>query len=195
LRAQERFAVGPFLGFFVSNFSFAGPIGNVVPGSENYRQQTAVIVGAEATLWLTPRLGVGTTVSWSPSDVRQQAISPDTSLPASVLLIGGFFSLRLTPAQLANDVRLRAGVASLAHLGDAFAPYRHPRSLTCLLGIEATLPLASQFRVAGGLDLHLYSFQLTDTLGTQYQKRFMTDLVARVGVQWIHGHHHVEGGA
>jgi hypothetical protein len=189
LIAQERLAVGPFLGFFVSNFSFAGPIGNVVPGSENYRQQTAAVFGAEANLWLSPRLGIGAVFSWTPSDVRQEAISPDTSLPAAVLLMGGFLSLRLTPSRLTNDVRLRAGVASLKHMGAAFEPYGHPRSLTGLLGIDATLPLVSQLRVAGGLDMYLYSFQLTDSLGTQYQKRFMADLVARVGALWTYGHH------
>ena len=188
LLAQERWALGPFVGFFVSNFSFAGPIGNVIPGSENYRQQTAPAFGAEATFWFNTRLGFGGVVTWSPSDVRQEAISPATSFPASVLLAGGFLSLRLTPSQFANDVRVRAGVASLAHQGEAFTPHGHPTSMTALLGIGASLPLKSQLRVAGGLDAYLYSFQLTDSQGTRYEKRFMTDLVARVGMLWVHGH-------
>jgi len=188
LRAQVTLEAGPSVGFFAPTTSFAGQLGSIFPLSRNYKQRIALAVAGEAVLWLSSRVGVGAQVGWSPSDVRQEGESADTSLPASLQWLGGFLALKVTPRHLTNDLRLRAGVGYLRHRGGAFALYNFPSSTTALLGIETTFPLGRRVRIAAGLDAYVYSLQLTDTLGTRYEKRAQTDLLGRVGLHWLLGH-------
>ena len=191
LLAQDRVEVGPLVGFFAPTTTFAGPL-RMVPGSNNYTLNIAIAVGAEANIWLTPRVGLGALIGWSPSAVRQESATlADTSLSAPVQLFGMFLALKFNLSHLNGDVRARAGAGYLRHMGAAFAPYGHPGSLTGLVGIEATLPLRRALRLTGGLDAYLYSLQLTDTFGTRYEHRFQADLLARVGLMWVPGAHRV----
>ena len=181
LLAQERYTVAPVIGLFVSTNAFEGPFGTEVE-SNNYTQNTAPVLGAAGVLWLTSRVGVGASFAWTPSDVRRGGMS--TTTPASVMLLSTFLAMRLTPSE-ATDLRLRAGVGLVGHLGSALEAYGHPKSLSFLGSMETTLPISAGVRAAGGVDAYFYNFQLTDpSSGWKYEKRFMIDVIARVGLIW-----------
>ena len=183
LRSQERYTVEPVIGLFVSTTAFDGPFGTEVE-SNNYTQSTAALVGAAGVLWLSSRTGVGASVAWTPSDVRQGGVS--TTTPASVMLLSTFLSMKFTPSEDTDlDLRLRAGIALVGHLGSTYDAYDHPQSLSFLGSMETTVPISTGLRAAGGLDAYIYNFQLTDpSTGWHYEKRVMIDVAARVGLTW-----------
>ena len=181
LPAQERYAVAPVIGLFVSTNAFEGPFGTEIE-SNNYTQRTAMVLGAAGVLWLTSRVGVGTSFAWTSSDVRRGGASSTT--PASVMLLSTFLAMRFTPSE-GTDLRLRAGVGLVGHQGPTFEAYGHPKSLSFLGSMESTLPISAGVRAAGGLDAYFYNFQITDpSSGWQYENRLMIDLIARVGLIW-----------
>jgi len=184
LSAQSGTELGLSVGLYSPMSSFEGRMGPVVPGSNNYKHQAALALGIDVGFWSKEDpLGFTVQFGMSSSDVRQEAISGDTSLPASVWWIGAALAYKVVPRNEKNDVRFRAGLGYLHHGGSAFEPYGSKGSLTGLLGLEATMPLRPGLLVFGGADGHLYSLQLTEP-GASYESRFQTDIIARIGVRW-----------
>lgn len=183
-RSAEQRRSGPVPRLLRTALVLRGPHRPRLARLEQLQAPSGGRYGAEGHLWPTEHVGLAVQLGFSSSDVRQEQISGVTSLPASVWWLGGSAAFKLTPADLANDVRLRVGAGYVQHNGLAFRPYSSPSSVTALAGIGATWPLGPSFRVAVGLDSYFYSLQLTDTLGTRYRSRFQSDMVARIGVLW-----------
>ena len=186
LRAQERFSVGPMVGLYFATSSFVGPA-NPPTASRSYKHAIAPVLGAQGTYWLSSHAGIGATVAWSTSDVREATGSTQVSTPAAVTLLAGFLALRVNSLEQDNAFQIRLGIAQVAHHGEFFEPFGEPRNLAGVFGIDAALPIGSHLSGGGGVDAYVYPLELTSATGLRYEKRTMIDAVARVGIAWTFG--------
>ena len=186
LRAQERFSVGPMVGLYLAASAFVGPA-SPPTSSRTYKHAIAPVLGAQGTYWLSSHAGIGATVAWSSSDVREASGSTQVSTPAAVTLLAGFLALRVNSLEQDNAFQVRLGIAQVAHHGEFFEPFGEPRNLAGVFGIDAALPIGSHLSGGGGVDAYVYPLQLTSSTGLQYEKRTMIDAVARVGIAWTFG--------
>jgi hypothetical protein len=190
LHSQERLTIGPFVGVFISTGQFHGPLRTIFPESGVYRHRTAVALGVAGTFWVTPEIGVGGAFAWAPSDV-QQAPPADSVFSASVQVLAAFLSVRLKPEEGPYDIRLRAGVGQMAHVGRFYEPLGNTKPLAAFGAIETAYSLTPQLKGIAGFDAYFYSFQLSGSTITP-ERHLMIDLVVRVGLNWsVLAHPHI----
>lgn len=191
IAAQVRFEVGPYIGIYAPTASFSsapfpGPF--MLPPATS-RQGTAVVVGAQGTLWLDSRLGLSIQWGTASSAVRTRAEFgvQEAEQPARVSAGAVQLLVPLQVPSLQGRVHVGAGVGLVRRSGDFYEAYERPRNVTGVLGLGSDFALSRLAHLTLGFQSYLYSLQLRDSEGTTFDSGFQTDLLARVGFMLLLG--------
>ena len=185
--AQAQVEIAPYVAVYSPTSGFSV---NALPGSRDFgfadaKQQVAVAIGGSVRYWTDPRFGLELTVAHGSSDIRisqDTPFTPDTSLPASITMVGLAGLFRFSLGDLPNPLWFEAGAIRIRRTGRAFRGYEVAKPIGASTGVGTSLPLTDWLRADFGFKALIYQFSVKDSLGTLPGGGMQLDLLARLGI-------------
>jgi hypothetical protein len=182
---QVSVQVGPYAGIYAPTASFgSAPLPSPFAIPSTSRQSTALIVGAQATLWLDSRIGLSAQWGTASSTIRTRGEIGGQEAKQSARVSAGALQL-LVPLQgpsLQRRVYISGGIGLMRRGGDFFDAYEQPSNVTGVLGVGSQFALGRRAQVLLGFDTYLYSLRLREPGGATFDSGFQGDLLARAGI-------------
>lgn len=176
----------PYVGFYAPTSDFKlRPLPPYTGfGLATGKQETGILLGGQARVWVTPRFGFQVGAAHAASDLkvsRQFTTAPDTSIAASltILTFGGL--VRFPVSALSNPIWGELGAAVVRRQGEVFDAYDNPRTVGGMIGLGTGLGLTNRLRADISFRGIIYKFGLQDSLGT-LPSQMHVDLMAHVGL-------------
>ncbi|HMU62830.1 MAG TPA: hypothetical protein PKA66_13670 [Gemmatimonadales bacterium] len=135
-----------------------------VYGPTQAKFTTAFTYGAAGRVWVAPRLGLQATIGFAGGSLLVQppfGSSPDTSYASSSTALTIAFLYRLSTPTIPNAVWLSAGPLWINQESPRLDGIDGTSSLGLAFGAGSSLPISDRIRVSLGLDLFLYSLNLS----------------------------------
>lgn len=199
LAAQTSLDVGPLIGDYQPLGHFHGPPNYVTPLPLSPQQLAGAAWGAEARLWLGPRLGLEIDGMVTSRRVGG-AVPPEGGFPmlrARVLAIAAEGVLSAAPAGAHYRLWVSAGPGMVRHDGAAYTTCGHmypgcgpTTSLAGVTGVGTALPLVAGLSAVARatMDWYGYDVHMRDPSAippeTESQRGVQADLLLRVGLGW-----------
>jgi hypothetical protein len=205
--AQGRIEFAPFAGIYVpaahvidiSAFCPGGPCGEVL------KQEIAPVFGARATAWVRERLALDLSFGRSrtavtrhgllaeiPEGVRVGRTATDTSGTANITTGSARVLIGLTPRSYRASFYVSAGLAFVAHGGEAYSRVIGNTGWGPVIGAVGRWQVAPALALRAQVDDYVYSFSGTAvtspptySLGVvagNYRSRLQHDLVLSLGL-------------
>ena len=176
----------PYAGFYAptSDFKLRPLPPNTGFGLATGKQETGILLGGQARVWVTRRFGLQVGAAHAASDLKvspQFTTAPDSSVEASltILTFGGL--VRFPVSTLPNPIWAELGGAGVSRQGNAFDSYDNPKSVGGMLGLGTGLGLTDRLRADISFRGIFYKLGLQDSLGS-LPSRTHVDLMAHVGL-------------
>ncbi|MDX2119800.1 MAG: hypothetical protein SF070_01930 [Gemmatimonadota bacterium] len=176
----------PYVGFYAptSDFKLRPLLPNTGFGLATGKQETGILLGGQARVWVTRRFGVQVGAAHAASDLKvspQFTTAPDSSVEASLTLLTFGGLVRFPVSTLPNPIWAELGGAVVSRHGDAFDAYDNPGTVGGTIGLGTGLGLTDRLRADISFRGIVYTLSLQDSLGS-LPRRTHVDLMAHVGL-------------
>jgi hypothetical protein len=173
--AAQRVSLSPTVGIYI-------PTSELVKAAsgEEFKQEIGLAIGGRLGLTFTPRLGVETSVSYVPSDLRFTLDNTETKIDANLLFGTGRVTFHVVPWTQPVWLTLNGGVSLVKRGGDAFRDAEDKTDVGGVVGATVGFRLGSVLNFYVAAEDYIYGTRFEGTtLGEE--ERTQNDVQIAVG--------------
>jgi outer membrane protein with beta-barrel domain len=173
--AAQRISISPTIGVYI-------PTSELVKAAngQEFKQEIALAVGGRLGINFTPRLGLVTSVSYVPSNLRFTFNQNETKTDANLLFGSARASYQLIPYTSPVWVGLNAGASLVKRGGDAYADAEDKTDVGGVVGATVGFRLGSLLSFYVAADDYIYGTTFADA-STLEEKKTQNDVQLSVG--------------
>jgi Outer membrane protein beta-barrel domain len=173
--AAQRISISPTIGVYI-------PTSELVKAAngQEFKQEIALAVGGRLGINFTPRLGLVTSVSYVPSNLRFTFNQNETKTDANLLFGSARASYQLIPYTSPVWLGLNAGASLIKRGGDAYADAEDKTDVGGVVGATIGFRLGSLLSFYVAADDYIYGTTFADA-STLEEKKTQNDVQLSVG--------------
>jgi outer membrane protein with beta-barrel domain len=171
----QRISLSPTIGVYI-------PTSELVKAAngQEFKQEIALAVGGRLGIHFTPRLGLVTSVSYVPSNLRFTFNQNETKTDANLLFGSARASYQLIPYTSPVWLGLNAGASLVKRGGDAYADAKDKTDVGGVVGATVGFRLGSLLSFYVAADDYIYGTTFADA-STLEEKKTQNDVQLSVG--------------
>jgi Outer membrane protein beta-barrel domain len=173
--AAQRISISPTIGVYI-------PTSELVKAAsgQEFKQEIALAVGGRLGINFTPRLGLVTSVSYVPSNLRFTFNQNETKTDANLLFGSARASYQLVPYTSPIWLGLNAGASLVKRGGEAYADAEDKTDVGGVVGATIGFRLGSLLSFYVAADDYIYGTTFADA-STLEEKKTQNDVQLSVG--------------
>jgi Outer membrane protein beta-barrel domain len=173
--AAQRISISPTIGVYI-------PTSELVKAAngQEFKQEIALAVGGRLGINFTPRLGLVTSVSYVPSNLRFTFNQNETKTDANLLFGSARASYQLIPYTSPVWLGLNAGASLVKRGGDAYADAEDKTDVGGVVGATVGFRLGSLLSFYVAADDYIYGTTFADA-STLEEKKTQNDVQLSLG--------------
>jgi Outer membrane protein beta-barrel domain len=173
--AAQRVSLSPTIGVYI-------PTSELVKAAngEEFKQEIALAVGGRLGINFTPRLGLVTSVSYVPSNLRFTFNQNETKTDANLLFGSARASYQVIPYTSPVWLGINAGASLIKRGGDAYADAEDKSDVGGVVGATLGFRLGSFLSFYVAADDYIYGTTFADA-STLEEKKTQNDVQLSVG--------------
>jgi hypothetical protein len=173
--AAQRVSLSPTIGVYI-------PTSELVKAAngEEFKQEIALAVGGRLGINFTPRLGLVTSVSYVPSNLRFTFNQNETKTDANLLFGSARASYQVIPYTSPVWLGINAGASLIKRGGDAYADAEDKSDVGGVVGATLGFRLGSFLSFYVAADDYIYGTTFADA-STLEEKKTQNDVQLSIG--------------